>query len=1316
MGRYRKFTSNYIKRGLHQHLKGGSSIFERDWVTLGGQLRFGPNKIPYYNSGNFIFTTSRIPTYKKKHRLGTIVGEFTYPDVKNASDDVNKVKPKVKTNDIRTFAYYGSAAELVRASVENIVKTFPGILTHKNSKFSLLKPDQTEFYFIDYAEVINNFGIDFIHKMDDEKTRYKYLRSSYKDYLLNDKPIVRYELIERNMFQYYCNDPDYENCLYKCYNNVKKQLTSNYLSLRIPSEGEPIDDILLVRETFTISAEDFPNYNDTQYDHTPIFIGITKNGTTVKSKGFTETDRHSGDENESFGITQNANFRITYDFVNKNLIFFDKNTNETKYTYHIDLTYNDRCNIYIYKEYAIKQRYQYIQMMTVGEHEGPDQSHQEDPNYDLRKWTGLGCNLRNWMPNTSFRKVCDNNYDTTTNDFKYVLYSQASHDTLDDIDTYLPNRNLPLYEVHLYTEEESENPDAKIYAYIYEGEVIYLTDYNYSDGTPIEERPEPFVIRPKDEIIENFFKSLDHFESLLLSRDTKPIYTATFITPFERIDKVFYYPRLYTWPSYSGYCIDVSSARFAEYIDSLMSMAEKMDEYWTDNIYRRMTHEAIRNYDWTYTREYIEGDEEANVLGGERMENVLRVVGRIFDDVKVYIDGMRNLNRVTYNSYNNIPNALLSEMLNNQGFSICSIIPHFYDCCTPRKLKTGDTYIDCATGEQMTAESDSTQDVLADCNCFEKHLTYGEVYIDGDDRNIKSADTEGDYWVYEDPKITEKDLYNKETGQGYVTNKTEENDYVWYPTVNIDRVTSSEIDIEFLKRLMLCAARILTTKGTKHCIEMMMGMFGYGLDEDFRITEYYREVKPRNYDENIDGHTESLGDMIVRINMNKRLTKYYDDDVSGIPVGSFTMNQYDENGNLIREEVTNRVIQDTYLIPFYTMDRDYDSDLYYQQNGGWGMDLTKQVIYSELQKNNLNSDLLKTGLEKVIVREFAKQAILENAGENITISGLTADSQENGMFKGTVTITVDDSEYSGTYDIRTDGLNLYYRNIVDTDAVWKRTSCLSEYGWTETLSYLHVTPDISSLLSININSINNGDIYYVCNMRDYMQYAEADDNNEIPRVNSNFFGLVDVFQCDSLSGWKNIDLNDENDIFYEKANYLNNLISFNDDNNPHVGYSEYDKGETFFDYMKEPFKGALEYSALDAEDVADAHNILFDVTDDIAVAENSNKIKIIADEVKKYKIIDNGGVLEEFTGDENTLKHDEHLYKEYDRKSIRELTKNKYYLNSKVMLLEIKKEIFENTRFYTYFTEVIMKYIMQLVPSTAILLLNTFETEEEQGT
>ena len=45
MGRYRKFTSNYIKRGFHQHLRGGSSIFERDWVTLGGQLRFGPNKI-----------------------------------------------------------------------------------------------------------------------------------------------------------------------------------------------------------------------------------------------------------------------------------------------------------------------------------------------------------------------------------------------------------------------------------------------------------------------------------------------------------------------------------------------------------------------------------------------------------------------------------------------------------------------------------------------------------------------------------------------------------------------------------------------------------------------------------------------------------------------------------------------------------------------------------------------------------------------------------------------------------------------------------------------------------------------------------------------------------------------------------------------------------------------------------------------------------------------------------------------------------------------------------------------------------------------
>lgn len=59
-----------------------------------------------------------------------------------------------------------------------------------------------------------------------------------------------------------------------------------------------------------------------------------------------------------------------------------------------------------------------------------------------------------------------------------------------------------------------------------------------------------------------------------------------------------------------------------------------MDDYYCDNIYRSMTHEAIKNFDWTYTREYNEGDEQEYVVAGTKVANLLRIWGRILDDIK----------------------------------------------------------------------------------------------------------------------------------------------------------------------------------------------------------------------------------------------------------------------------------------------------------------------------------------------------------------------------------------------------------------------------------------------------------------------------------------------------------------------------------------------------------------------------------------------------------------------------------------------------------------------------------------------------------
>ena len=64
---------------------------------------------------------------------------------------------------------------------------------------------------------------------------------------------------------------------------------------------------------------------------------------------------------------------------------------------------------------------------------------------------------------------------------------------------------------------------------------------------------------------------------------------------------------------------------------------------------------------------------------------------------------------------------------------------------------------------------------------------------------------------------------------------------------------------------------------------------------------------------------------------------------------------------------------------------------------------------------------------------------------------------------------------------------------------------------------------------------------------------------------------------------------------------------------------------------------------------------------------------------------------------------------EYNKDAVRETKKNIYYLNSKVVYF---KNNIDNAQYKKYFKNVIMKYLMQVIPSTTILILQGFEENE----
>ena len=107
---------------------------------------------------------------------------------------------------------------------------------------------------------------------------------------------------------------------------------------------------------------------------------------------------------------------------------------------------------------------------------------------------------------------------------------------------------------------------------------------------------------------------------------------------------------------------------FNDYVDRLVEIGEFYDERFSDNLWRSMTHEAIKNFDWSFSREYSTGDEEPYVDGGSRIQKIIRLYAREFDEIKLFIDAVRNTSIISYNNINNLPDYFFSDKLEENGW------------------------------------------------------------------------------------------------------------------------------------------------------------------------------------------------------------------------------------------------------------------------------------------------------------------------------------------------------------------------------------------------------------------------------------------------------------------------------------------------------------------------------------------------------------------------------------------------------------------------------------------------------------------------
>ena len=858
MPQYIKSHSNYVLKKKHQEVNNGD-IYERDITTIGGLNQFAPGQIPIYKSGNFIITVGNKDTSSRsiinERWEESTSGEVWTMNTINASTSSNDIENDLKIvlkqdyYDLSDFAYFGSCSELIRASLTDILTRFPGELA---PAIESEKPLQAAVAY--YADSITGVGDrsttlefgQYVARKDgkpvEDEDKYGVKNGYYKigmasggQLSLNknehlyviDNPFginiyntnLSTEKTSENPLRYFCNDGYNEFSL--IVDDDKDCPESGYTMTKWVSH--PVVD-----------GYPYPNYN-LGWEQTKIDFDNCPQVT------FATTDSRESLE-EFVGRPEVSHYIPRYiekDFLHAELPFSMPNDNKEVAGYFnevkgdIPIKYKEYFNEYIDKEYSEKE----------AESKAKERV-RNDVESGIRKQVQRRLNSMKSLFNSTINK---------DDSFEYTQSSLAGSSNI----LYTLKVNELTGEKELTGEFRGQNYRATGYARIrsvvwcpgnrvavvhmsFKGwgdlaiqvfcgnnkEPIYLTK-NLEIVKNEKIKSVKWHIRPSNKAFFEFWDSLDNFEKVLLNYKTDPLYNAQFQIIHE--NNFGYYREIesFEFPKrYGGYNINTSENEFGDYTNRLSTIAAFYDERFCDNLYRSLTHESIKNFDWTYTREYTPGDEHPYVEGGNKIQKTLRLFGREFDEIKSYIDNINNTNTVTYDEQSNLPDYFLTDVLELDGWDLRVVTPfrlsQYYkdekgSNITLSENEENNLSIDEVLNNKFIDENKDehilhrafSQDTLRMVIPYSKaYDCYPNGYfVKYDDKcHISYINASGATYYDEYAKVIRE----------RIRNYSSEEEYTMY-----------DVNNEFMKRLKLNSRYILCHKGTIDGIEMLMGMFGF---------------------------------------------------------------------------------------------------------------------------------------------------------------------------------------------------------------------------------------------------------------------------------------------------------------------------------------------------------------------------------------------------------------------------------------------------------------------------------------------------------
>lgn len=178
-----------------------------------------------------------------------------------------------------------------------------------------------------------------------------------------------------------------------------------------------------------------------------------------------------------------------------------------------------------------------------------------------------------------------------------------------------------------------------------------------------------FHIKPKDVYLEKFFSGIDDFSRFLLNRNTLPLYTCSIFYEEENdVYQVLQKSQTFTWPVSDGYNLDKNSGNFLIYKNKLLEIAANYDEYKTDLMRRILVTESISYFD-NNPEHAVDGTLNNNT---DKIDKLLTIYGRQFDDIKSYIDGISFANTISYDKQGNTPDAVIKDFASYLGWDLLS--------------------------------------------------------------------------------------------------------------------------------------------------------------------------------------------------------------------------------------------------------------------------------------------------------------------------------------------------------------------------------------------------------------------------------------------------------------------------------------------------------------------------------------------------------------------------------------------------------------------------------------------------------------------